>query len=240
MPKITQAEAENANLEGYNNALRILYNPTVRETANRNSELSKRIGKGKIIYETAPNEWSEFDNTSDAGLYRMMEMFPKTKVIRTDLGENGVTGQFRRTSNGDVIEIDNSVDNYADAVSVLTHENLHKGRYGEFPIQMEKAKRLIDINKAHPIAIKYLLGIKGEAATNMNDVRTALGLDFGQKYPGWQSVRNMISQFSSSSHPKAFITKSLKQDTPRDYKRIWDALTGKWFMLPVGMSLINL
>lgn len=243
MPKITQAEAENANLEGYNNALRILYNPTVRETANRNAELSKRIGKGKIIYETAPNEWSEFDNTSEAGLYRMMEMFPNTKVVRTDLGGNGVTGQFRRTSNGDVIEIDNSVDNYADAVSILTHENLHKGRYGEFPIQMEKAKRLIDPIRArniHSQAEGYLLGIKGEAATNMNDVRTALGLDFGQKYPGWQSVRDMISQFSASSHPKSFVAKSLKQDTPRDYKRIWDALTGKWFMLPIGMSLINL
>jgi hypothetical protein len=29
----------------------------------------------------------------------------------------------------------------------------------------------------------------------------------------------------------------------RDYKRIWDALTGKWFMYPtaigVGMNLIN-
>lgn len=37
--------------------------------------------------------------------------------------------------------------------------------------------------------------------------------------------------------------KSFKQDTPRDYKRIWDALTGKWFMYPValgvGMDLMN-
>ena len=71
----------------------------------------------------------------------------------------------------------------------------------------------------------------------------ALGLKFGQKYPGWKITKEIVDMFSRSKHPKAFVMKSFKQDTPRDYKRIWDALTGKWFMYPVvlgvGMDLMN-
>ena len=89
---------------------------------------------------------------------------------------------------------------------------------------------------------EYLLGA-GEAAVNTNDVRRALGLEFGQKYPGWKITKEIVDMFSRSKHPKAFVMKSFKQDTPRDYKRIWDALTGKWFMYPValgvGMDLMN-
>lgn len=95
---------------------------------------------------------------------------------------------------------------------------------------------------AYPGAAEYLL-TPGEAATNANDIRMALGLKFGQKYPGWKITKEIVDMFSRSKHPKAFVMKSFKQDTPRDYKRIWDALTGKWFMYPVvlgvGMDLMN-
>ena len=35
------------------------------------------------------------------------------------------------------------------------------------------------------------------------------------------------------------LLNTLKQDTQRDYKRIWDALTGRYFMLPLGISFLN-
>lgn len=245
MAKLSQEEVERANQEGYNNAVKTLSNPTVVETANRNAALAKRIGMGPVQYETAPHKRTEFKNTSAASLYRMTEMFPTSKVVRADLGETRVTGRFRRTKEGDIIELDNSVDSSQGALQVMTHENLHKGRYGEFPIQMEKVKRLIDVNRAkdaHPRAAEYLL-TQGEVATNANDIRIALGLTFGQKYPGWKATKEMIDAFSNSNHPKSFVTKSFKQDTHRDYKRIWDALTGKWFMYPAvlgtGINLMN-
>ena len=245
MAKLSQEEAERANQEGYNNAIKILSNPTVIETANNNAELSKRIGIGSIQYETAPKKFTPFNNSSEAGLYRMTEMFPTSKVVRADLGGNGITGRFRRTKDGDVIELDNSVDDLREALQTMIHENLHKGRYGEFPIQMKKAEKLIDVNradKAYPGATEYLL-TPGEAATNANDIRTALGLEFGHKYPGWKVTKEIVDIFSNSRHPKAFVMKSFKQDTPRDYKRIWDAITGKWFIYPtalgIGMDLMN-
>lgn len=244
MAKLSQAEAEKANQVGFNNATKVLSNPTVVETANRNTALAERIGMGKLHYETAPGKYDEFENTSAVSLYRMTEAFPTTKIIRTDLGESGVTGRFRKTKGGDVIELDNSVDNLQEALQIMTHENLHKGRYGEFPIQMKKAEKLIDVNRANSTyskAANYLL-TPGEAATNANDLRVALGLDFGHKYPGWKVTKEIVDMFSRSRHPKAFVMKSFKQDTPRDYKRIWDALTGKWFMYPaigVGINLMN-
>lgn len=245
MARLSQAEAEKINQEGYNNAIKVLSNPTVVETANRNAALTERLGNHKLQYETAPGKYDEFKNTSAVSLYRMLEAFPTSKVVRADLGGKGVTGRYRKVNGEDVIELDNSVGDYQEALQIMTHENLHKGRYGEFPIQIKKAEKLIDAdraNNAYPGAAEYLL-TPGEAATNANDIRMALGLKFGQKYPGWKITKEIVDMFSRSKHPKAFVMKSFKQDTPRDYKRIWDALTGKWFMYPVvlgvGMDLMN-
>lgn len=245
MARLSQAEAEKINQEGYNNAIKVLSNPTVVETANRNAALTERLGNHKLQYETAPGKYDEFKNTSAVSLYRMLEAFPTSKVVRADLGGKGVTGRYRKVNGEDVIELDNSVGDYQEALQIMTHENLHKGRYGEFPIQIKKAEKLIDAdraNNAYPEAAEYLL-TPGEAATNANDIRMALGLKFGQKYPGWKITKEIVDMFSRSKHPKAFVMKSFKQDTPRDYKRIWDALTGKWFMYPVvlgvGMDLMN-
>lgn len=245
MARLSQAEAEKINQEGYNNAIKVLSNPTVVETANRNAALTERLVNHKLQYETAPGKYDEFKNTSAVSLYRMLEAFPTSKVVRADLGGKGVTGRYRKVNGEDVIELDNSVSDYQEALQIMTHENLHKGRYGEFPIQIKKAEKLIDAdraNNAYPGAAEYLL-TSGEAATNANDIRMALGLKFGQKYPGWKITKEIVDMFSRSKHPKAFVMKSFKQDTPRDYKRIWDALTGKWFMYPVvlgvGMDLMN-
>ena len=241
MPKLTQLEFEEANRIGYNNAIQILANPTVMETAGRNAALSKRLNLDPLKYEI-DGELKEIWNSSEDGLLKMSEIYPTTKVVRADLGRSSLKGRFlRHHGPEDIIEYDNSIDNLNDAISTATHENLHKGSYGESLLQMLKANKLLDINRAKSIQsnVPDYLQVPGELATNLNDVRTALNLNFGQKYPGWNKVRDMVNSFSNSNHPKSFILKSLKQDTQRDYKRIWDALTGRYFMIPLGISFLN-
>ena len=245
MARLSQAEAEKANQEGYHNALSVIANPVVVATAKRNAEVAKRIGFKPLVY-GINGKPAEFDNSSALHFYIMADEYPTSKIVRTDLG--GIaTGRWVRDpkTKQDRIELDNSVGDYKTAEEIFTHENLHKGRYGETRMQMLRVNKLIDearAAKALPQMPEYLLG-EGEAAVNTNDVRRALGLEFGQKYSGWKITKEMVDMFSRSKHPKAFVMKSFKQDTPRDYKRIWDALTGKWFMYPaaigVGMNLMN-
>lgn len=245
MARLSQAEAEKANQEGYHNALSVIANPVVVATAKRNAEVARRIGFKPLTY-GVNGKPVEFDNSSALHFYIMADEYPTSKIVRTDLG--GVaTGRWVRDpkTKQDRIELDNSVGDYKIAEEIFTHENLHKGRYGETRMQMLRANKLIDEARAAealPQMPKYLLGA-GEAAVNTNDVRRALGLEFGQKYPGWKITKEIVDMFSRSKHPKAFVMKSFKQDTPRDYKRIWDAITGKWFMYPtalgIGMDLMN-
>ena len=71
---------------------------------------------------------------------------------------------------------------------------------------------------------------------------TAGMLELAESYKGGQTeelikFKNQLDDFNNSNNPNSFISKSFKQDTPRDYKRIWDALTGRYFMLPTILGL---
>ena len=72
--------------------------------------------------------------------------------------------------------------------------------------------------------------------------KTTGTLELAEGYKGGQTeelikFKNQLDDFNNSNNPNSFISKSFKQDTPRDYKRIWDALTGRYFMLPTILGL---
>ena len=57
------------------------------------------------------------------------------------------------------------------------------------------------------------------------------------KYPGRQALEQMLKEFSESGNEHAFITKYLNMKHP---KRVWNALTGKYFVYPlIGTTLIG-
>lgn len=238
MPKITLEEAENANSEGFNEAQRILFNPVVVETAERNSYLAKRLGlkdASFVMDGTKPI----YGNSSIIGFSRL-EAFPKSEVKLVDIPEKGRIVTHTNNRFNDVIEYSYDIEDYADAVQTAVHENLHKGLYGTSPVQNLKSKKLIDSKRAaeaFPNEPDYLLKT-GEAATNTNDVRMAMGINLGDQYPGYLKFKQMLDDFTKANKPNSFVAKSFKQDTPRDYKRIWDALTGRYFMIPslIGLS----
>ena len=58
-----------------------------------------------------------------------------------------------------------------------------------------------------------------------------------QEYPGRQALEQMLKEFSESGNEHAFITKYLNMKHP---KRVWNALTGKYFVYPlIGTTLIG-
>lgn len=238
LPKITLKEAENANSEGFNEARRILFNPVVVETAERNSKLAKRLGLKDASF-TMDGVKPIYGNSSIVGFSRL-EAFPKSDVKLVDIPEKGRIITHTNNRFNDVIEYSYNIDDYTDAVQTAIHENLHKGLYGTSPVQNLKSQKLIDPKRAaeaFPDDPNYLLKT-GEAATNTNDVRIAMGIELGEDYPGYTTFKKMLDDFSNANNPSSFIAKSFKQDTPRDYKRIWDALTGRYFMIPslIGLS----
>lgn len=140
------------------------------------------------------------------------------------------------------------------------HETLHRGYYGMVsqdrkplgvPIREHsnvvhdtmdfydfKAKKLL-VPKEEAVdssTYNYLLE-KGEAAANTMELGKRLGLQPGQEYPGRQALEQMLKEFSESGNEHAFITKYLNMKHP---KRVWNALTGRYFVYPlIGTTLIG-
>lgn len=238
MPRITLKEAEKANAEGYNEAQRIFFNPVVVETAERNSKLAKRLGLKDASF-TMNGKEPIYANSSVVGFSRL-DAFPETEIKLVDMPPSGRITMHTNNRFKDVIEYSYDLEDYTDALQTAIHENLHKGFYGASPVQMLKASKLIDTKratKAFPYEPDYLLK-SGEAATNTNDVRMAMGIKLGDTYPGYTKFKQMLDDFINTNKTKNFVAESFKQDTPRDYKRIWDALTGRYFVIPslIGLS----
>ena len=60
------------------------------------------------------------------------------------------------------------------------------------------------------------------------------GLKIGQSYPGIDKFKEMLQ--NTNFGEKTEFANMLKLDTPRDYKRVWDAMTGKYFVAPIALT----
>lgn len=117
---------------------------------------------------------------------------------------------------------------------VIFHEMLHHARYGEAQqkLQKIKAKSLFPDSE--------YLNLPGEAAANSATLGHILGLSPGQKYPGYETFKKDIEKYKEA--PFSGILEEAKLVTKRDYKRLWDAITGKYFSIPViglGSTILN-
>lgn len=98
-------------------------------------------------------------------------------------------------------------------------------------------KLLVPENEAPDLETYNYLLIEGETAANTMELGKRLGLQPGQEYPGRQALEQMLKEFSESGNEHAFITKYLNMKHP---KRVWNALTGKYFVYPlIGTTLIG-
>lgn len=218
--------------QGIKEARDYVRHPVIVETVERNKELAERIS-GKparnMGWFTDGNKVSA--NTRAEVLQHYIDR-PVHIQTSNDLPK-GFLGDY--TSANTRIRVKSGLSPY-DTKRVTFHEGLHHSGYGNFEggLYDLKAEKLFGIDD-------YLLG--HEAAVNTAELGRMMGLELGQKYPGLQTFKDMITKYNVDGFDKKFIFDKAILNTPRDYKRFWDALTGKYFTTAgaaaTGLNLTN-
>ena len=127
------------------------------------------------------------------------------------------------------------------------HEFLHRGNYGASQNKSSSNDpwniiRNFQTDNFYNWKTKHLLKNEiptddylfksGESATNFLETGIKeMGLSFGQPYPGKRDALNFYKKFLAGNSPKTFVLEKSKWETKP--KRIWDALTGKYYTLPL-------
>ena len=230
----TISEIDNAVNQGIQMGRDYINHPIVQATSEHNRQLFKRL-YGK------PQNMIYIDNTGKKVLAKQRGELLSTSLeepIKYKFAElPHDAGTYIRSMDGSGnITIKKGLDNSKTKLTAF-HETLHHGRYGNFDgiIYDIKAEKLYPNNS-------YLMA-GHEAAANTAEVGRDMGLALGQKYPGRQVFRDMLDKLLARPYYKDFVIKDAKLDTNRDYKRLWDALTGKYFTTAgtaaTGLNLTN-
>lgn len=229
------SEIDNAVNQGIQMGRDYINNPIVQSTLEHNRQLYKRLfGKPQnMIYINKHGEKVLANNRgellSNAVSYPIQYKFGKLP--------KKVSGEYNRSK--DMTGNITLAENLSPSITKHSafHETLHHGAYGNYDgiIYDLKAEKLFP-NNAY-------LRAGHEAAANTAEVGRDMGLALGQKYPGRQVFRDMLDNLLAKPYYKDFVIKDAKLDTNRDYKRLWDALTGKYFTTAgaaaTGLSLTN-
>lgn len=213
-------------------AAKFFERPIVRQTHQHNKELAKRLG---INLNDRPNNISE--------------------VIRKPIKVNWSGAQGNEYANirqayygDDSAELTFNWRPFDTKTFGITniHENLHRGYYSA-PIRFPNISKEYYNNVYKPsyqfykwktdkllkpeFRDGYLGDISGgEAGPNLIDLGRDLGLKLGQKYPGYEQVKQMLQNYKGF---KSFIIPQLN-DSKAGLRHVWDAMTGKYFTIPAA------
>lgn len=211
--------------------------PVVQQSYRHNQELAKKLGInipdrpeniGAIIRQPTKVNWS--------GAYKNNY----AQVGQTHLGDPDAIISYQWMP----------YDKKTFMLSTI-HENLHRGYYSA-PLKFENISKEYYNNVYKPqysfyrwktkkllkpeYQDSYLMDIQGgEAGPNFIDLGKDLGLKLGQKYPGYEAVYNMLQNykgFKSWMIPQLNISEA-------GMRHIWDAMTGKYFVVPLGIQAIS-
>lgn len=230
--------------KGTKEAIDFLESDVKKETELYNKELAKRLG-----YE----HFTPYPNGADRA---RVKVTPDYETITYPNGEFAGRVYLDPNPSNDMLQYNKHYNLHPTAY----HETLHRGYYGmadkdRMPIggnlfehvkrktntrdfyNFKTKKLLVPENEAPDLATHKYLFEEGEAAANTMELGKRLGLQPGQEYPGRQALEQMLKEFSESGNEHAFITKYLNMKHP---KRVWNALTGKYFVYPlIGTTLIG-
>ena len=230
---------------GTKEAIEFLESDVKKETDLYNKELAKRLG-----YE----HFTPYPNGAERA---RVKVTPDYETITYPNGEYAGRVGFNPDPSKDILQYNKHYNLHPTAF----HETLHRGHYGMVPQDRrmlgatgtEHVRRLHDSKDFYNFKTKKLLvpeneapDLKmynyffedGEAAANTMELGKRLGLKPGQEYPGRQALEKMLKEFSESGNEHAFMPKYLNMKHP---KRVWNALTGRYFIYPtaVGTALIG-
>lgn len=230
--------------KGTKEALDFLESDVKKETDLYNKRLAQRLG-----YE----HFTPYPNGAERA---RVKVTPDYETITYPNGEFAGRVAFDADPSKDILQYNKHYNLHPTAY----HETLHRGYYGmadkdRMPIggnlfehvkrkanttdfyDFKTRKLLVPENEAPDLETYNYLLIEGETAANTMELGKRLGLQPGQEYPGRQALEQMLKEFSESGNEHAFITKYLNMKHP---KRVWNALTGKYFVYPlIGTTLIG-
>lgn len=230
---------------GTKEAIDFLESDIKKETDLYNKKLAQRLG------------YKHFTPYSKGAERASVEVVPDyDKISYPNSGDAG-----KVTLNSNPAEDILSYNVFYNLHPTSFHETLHRGLYGminrdKMPIggnlfehiksksdtdkfyNFKTKKLLVPENEAPDLATYEYLFKEGEAAANTMELGKRLGLKPGQEYPGRKALEQMLKEFSESGNEHSHMPSYLNMRHP---KRVWDALTGRYFIYPtaVGTTLIG-
>jgi hypothetical protein len=213
-------------------------NPTVRNTYNYNLAVKNRV---KL------NGYDAQDDIIRKG-YRQKAYSDPIDII---FGANATSDPMNaaeyhwRVGGGpgipgsEKIVLNNTYQQYHDLnnlSNIIKHEFMHRGGVGDgrfFKFKTEKLLRddymnILSSRYSGKVGVDYFDGFKNELIPNLLEVGGSMGVDLGATYPGVKGVKDFITAANKRFPGKRFVFDVIKLETPRDHKRLWDALSGKW------------
>lgn len=230
--------------KGTKEAIDFLESDVKKEIDLYNKRLAQRLGY---------DHFTPYPNGAERA---RVQVTPDYETITYPNGEFAGRVAFDADPSKDILQYNKHYNLHPTAY----HETLHRGYYGmadkdRMPIggnlfehvkrkanttdfyDFKTRKLLVPENEAPDLETYNYLLIEGETAANTMELGKRLGLQPGQEYPGRQALEQMLKEFSESGNEHAFITKYLNMKHP---KRVWNALTGKYFVYPlIGTTLIG-
>lgn len=105
--------------------------------------------------------------------------------------------------------------------------------FGPLPV-LSEAIGSTTVDEAPDLTTYNYLFEEGEAAANTMELGKRLGLKPGQEYPGRKALEQMLKEFSESGNEHSHMPSYLNMRHP---KRVWNALTGRYFIYPVAGTI---
>ena len=230
--------------KGTKEAINFLESDVKKETDLYNKRLAQRLG-----YE----HFTPYPNGAERA---RVKVTPDYETITYPNGEFAGRVYLDPNPSNDMLQYNKHYNLHPTAY----HETLHRGHYGMVPqdrrmlgatgtehvrrlhdskdfYNFKTKKLLVPENEAPDLEMYNYLFENGEAAANTMELGKRLGLQPGQEYPGRQALEQMLKEFSESGNEHSHMPKYLNMKHP---KRVWNALTGKYFVYPlIGTTLIG-
>lgn len=244
---IKESEVPMALMKAKQESKSFFSNPVIEEADRHNRQIFKRVAKvdgfGEGITDTRKyladrpiNKNPETDfiyskpSSTTAARMAKIEGLGKTDVIQLNMG---------------------NPQNFEEAVENLSHEIRHHGYYGEAPMGHPNRDRINkfykwkinklykpreQVSKEDLLDFDYLVNNQAEGYNNAIDIGNELGLQLGQQYPGKNKVLDLLNNYTGR---KGFVVGSFDTSTTPHVKRVWDAMTGRYVIVPVVGNTLN-
>lgn len=221
---------------GVNDARKFVNSKTYQNTVQHNEDLGKRLNfeesRKTIFDENGP---ITFNNRGEVINFYSKRPSNLSIIDMKDMGKNTAENmylgkEFIETAKPYQIE------------NTGFHEGIHRSAAGfatKNKIYNLKSSRVL--NPKMSDELEAYLGNSGETLAHSAEVGRTMGLTTDSKYPGFLKFKQMLEDVTKSGKinykGENFIKDVYKLNTPRDYKRVFDTMTGKYFVVPTAITV---